>query len=42
MIEPYYQTNNGVLFNCDALIGLREMAPESVDCCVTSPPYWGL
>ena len=42
MIEPYYQTNNGVLFNCDALIGLREMAPESVDCCVTSPPYYGL
>lgn len=26
----------------DALDVLRLMPPESVDCCVTSPPYWGL
>lgn len=26
----------------DALERLREMADESVQCCVTSPPYWGL
>ena len=26
----------------DALTNLRGMADESVDCCVTSPPYWGL
>jgi DNA modification methylase len=26
----------------DALTKLRELADESVQCCVTSPPYWGL
>jgi DNA modification methylase len=26
----------------DALKRLREMPDESVQCCVTSPPYWGL
>ena len=26
----------------DVMERLREMEPESVHCCVTSPPYWGL
>jgi len=26
----------------DVIDGLRTMADESVNCCVTSPPYWGL
>jgi len=26
----------------DALDRLRELPDESVHCCVTSPPYWGL
>ncbi len=26
----------------DALAELRNLPPDSVDCCVTSPPYWGL
>lgn len=26
----------------DALSSLRELESESVQCCVTSPPYWGL
>ena len=26
----------------DSRAVLREVAPESVQCCVTSPPYWGL
>jgi len=26
----------------DALEVLRGMEAESVQCCVTSPPYWGL
>ena len=26
----------------DALIELKKMADESIDCCITSPPYWGL
>lgn len=27
---------------CHALEGLAELEDESVQCCVTSPPYWGL
>ena len=30
------------LYHGDALEVLREMPDESVDCVVTSPPYWGL
>jgi DNA modification methylase len=26
----------------DALVELRKLTDESVNCCVTSPPYWGL
>ena len=29
-----------VIYNCDALTGLRTLPDESVDCIVTSPPYW--
>ena len=31
-----------VLFNTDAITALKAMEAESVNCCVTSPPYWGL
>lgn len=30
------------IWNGDALSVLRGLPDESVDCCVTSPPYWGL
>lgn len=30
------------IFNEDCLVGLKGMPAESVDCCVTSTPYWGL
>ena len=30
------------LYHGDALETVREMPDESVDCVVTSPPYWGL
>lgn len=30
-----------ILFG-DALTELRKLPSESVHCCVTSPPYWGL
>ena len=30
------------VYNYDCIEGLRLMEDESVDCCVTSPPYWGL
>ena len=30
------------LHHTDALAGLQAMPEGCVDCCVTSPPYWGL
>lgn len=30
------------IYNLDALEGLKQMEDHSVQCCVTSPPYWGL
>lgn len=30
------------IYNLDCLVGLRELPDDSVDCCVTSPPYFNL
>ena len=30
------------LYVGDVLDALKLMPSESIDCCVTSPPYWGL
>jgi len=30
------------ILNCDVLEGLKQMPDNSVHCCITSPPYWGL
>lgn len=30
------------VYNMDCLSGLRQMPDNSVDCCITSPPYYGL
>ena len=30
------------IFNENCLTGLKRLSDESVNCCVTSPPYWGL
>jgi DNA modification methylase len=30
------------IINADVLAGLSQLEDESVNCCVTSPPYWGL
>lgn len=30
------------IYNIDCIEGLRQLPDESVHCCVTSPPYWGL
>lgn len=38
----YQQTDSGVLYQGNSLDVLRSLADESIDCCVTSPPYWGL
>jgi site-specific DNA-methyltransferase (cytosine-N4-specific) len=41
-MEPYYADESVTLYHGDALQMLREMPDGSVDCCVTSPPYFGL
>jgi DNA modification methylase len=30
------------IYNMDCLEGLKQLPNNSIDCCVTSPPYWGL
>lgn len=35
-------TRSFVIIPGDCLTALRSMPDESVNCCVTSPPYWGL
>ena len=41
-MRPYYSDDHVRLFVGDALATLRSMPDESVQTCVTSPPYWGL
>lgn len=41
-MKPYYQDESVRLFHGDSLAVLRELPDQSVDCCVTSPPYFGL
>lgn len=31
-----------MIHNGDALSVLRTLPADSIQCCVTSPPYWGL
>lgn len=42
MSEPYYQDEAVTLYLGDALAVLSSLPSGSVDCCVTSPPYFGL
>ncbi len=30
------------IYNMDCLEGLKQLPDNSINCCVTSPPYWGL
>ena len=39
---PAFVTGHVLVYQGDALTVLRELPSESVDCVVTSPPYWGL
>lgn len=41
-MKPYYQEPNAVLYQGHALGVLKGLPSESVDCAITSPPYWGL
>ena len=40
--EPFVNDPDFQLYVGDVRDVLRELPAESVDCCVTSPPYWGL
>jgi DNA modification methylase len=39
---PYYSDEQITLHHGDSLAVLKTLAGQSVDCCVTSPPYFGL
>jgi DNA modification methylase len=41
-MDPYFKTDSGSLFNEDCLNFMRTLPDQSVNCGVTSPPYWGL
>lgn len=41
-MKPYYKDDSVTLWHGDSLAVLRELPNASVDCCVTSPPYFGL
>ena len=42
MRAPAFTTANATVYRGHCLAVLKEMPDQSVDCCVTSPPYWGL
>jgi DNA modification methylase len=31
-----------VIHNCDCIEGMKQLPDNSIDCCITSPPYYGL
>jgi DNA modification methylase len=37
-----YDNPEGIIYQGDALSALQLLLEKSVNCCVTSPPYWGL
>jgi DNA modification methylase len=39
---PYFTDDQTTLWHGDSLAVLRQLPDASVDCCVTSPPYFGL
>lgn len=41
-MKPYYSDDLVTLYHGDALAVLRQLPDASLDCCVTSPPYFGL
>lgn len=41
-MKPFYKEPNATLYQGHALDILKALPPGSVDCVITSPPYWGL
>lgn len=42
MLNSFFEHSCGLLYQGNALDVLKELPEASVNCCVTSPPYWGL
>jgi len=40
--NKYFETENGILYCANVLEILFKFPNESIDCIITSPPYWGL
>jgi len=38
----YFETDNGILYCANVLEILPKFPDKSIDCVITSPPYWGL
>lgn len=41
-VEPFHDDGQVTLYQGDVRAVLRGMDPESVNCVITSPPYWSL
>lgn len=41
-IKPYYKVGKSKLYQGHVLSVLKSLPSEIVQCCITSPPYWGL
>ncbi len=41
-MEPLYKTEYGQIYCGDCIQILRQFNDESINCCITSPPYWNL
>lgn len=39
-MKPYYQDDSLTVYNGDCLSVLDQIPEDSIQCCVTSPPYW--
>ena len=42
MMKPYCEHAGITIYHGDALSVLKELPGELIQCCITSPPYWGL
>jgi len=41
-VRPFFSTDESTLYHGSAVDVLSELPPQSIDCCVTSPPYFKL
>jgi DNA modification methylase len=42
MVEPYFTTDFGTVYHGDCLQVMKQLPDKSIDCVITSPPYWQL